>query len=49
VFELLDYKNYPIFTSNSLYTCYKRSLNYQPFSFYTGSLNPGVIAVVSTT
>jgi hypothetical protein len=46
VFRLLDYKNYPIFSSNGRYTCYKRSLKYQPFSFYTGSLNQGVIATV---
>jgi hypothetical protein len=47
ILTLLDYSNYPIFSVNGLYSCYKRSLNYHPFSFYSGSLNPGVLSVVS--
>lgn len=33
--------------SSGYYTCYKRGLNYVPWTYSTGNLNPGVVSVVS--
>lgn len=56
VLKLLDAKNFPVFLDSKVkvgysnsgkYTCYKRSQAYVPWSYYAGSLNPGVVAEVS--
>ena len=50
MFALLDYNNYPLFydsrhpvgsIGSGRYTCYMRSLGYQPWSYWTGKTNPG--------
>ena len=50
MFALLDYNNYPLFydsrhpvgsSGSGRYTCYMRSLGYQPWSYWTGKTNPG--------
>jgi hypothetical protein len=57
MFTLTDYNNYPLFYDalrpigyggSGRYTCYLRHLGYVPWSYYTGSTNPGVIADVYT-
>lgn len=37
------------FTFFARYTCYMQQYNYRPWSYYTGSTNPGVIAEVFTS
>ena len=57
IFARTDYNNYPLFYDalrpvgyggSGRYTCYMRHLGYIPWSYYTGSTNPGVIANVYT-
>lgn len=55
VFTQLDYNNYPLFydwkmasgyRGSGKYTCYLRHYLYNPWSYYTGLSNTGVIAEV---